>query len=648
MVSFSRRPFSVTGAIGSSGETFRMLGSRRKLNRFRYRVMVLLYLMMGCIIPYYVMKHAEEEQFYQQQALQQQQQNQLWEDRRYKEVLLRYGGSIRDRIRILRDKSRQIYGYSKLEDQVASDTATSIKIFKRKAFFEDLSGPESLLSPHEEITTGIIRINPPSDSSALKHNYTAPEIQRHLHHQNTRKMEVLQTLGAIYDKHHEQISLDRISSVSAYQARVTRAIEKAMTWVIQKIPPENIALETRILGTRIDTVQKTRRFRQLMTEALDSGQWVYEPDRDYPDFGGATAWSKKKQNERDRDVAIDRPPFPEAGKYHWEPFNATGGWHSNRILPEEFCRILGTRHILLIGDVIHWQLHDSIMYNMFDTPQICYGEMACHLGVGHPLCPLPNDVRLKFVRNDLHSPIRVSKDQPNEIKTQDPVEISWLKDLRSKDTIILGATHQTLSDRALQRLLTDTINRIRKTRPDALIIYRNNPVGHPDCPSKANGYNTDPVKRMRKQRELRKKSVLLRKLAKGAVLQQQQLLLLQQQEEQPPQALEPKIQPPISHNGTTFAALAKPFTENIPLAEMLHYPLNWAHYDRQNHIAKTIIEASGGIYWNVATMTNMRPDGHVGGQDCLSYKRPGPTDEWAVSLFNLFKTIEVAELNKSL
>ena len=67
----------------------------------------------------------------------------------------------------------------------------------------------------------------------------------------------------------------------------------------------------------------------------------------------------------------------------------------------------------------------------------------------------------------------------------------WLKDMRLKDTVILGATHQTLKDKAFERLLTDTIIKIRKARPEALIIYRNNPVGRPECPSKVNGLNAD-------------------------------------------------------------------------------------------------------------------------------------------------------------
>ncbi|KAG0371257.1 hypothetical protein BGX24_001775, partial [Mortierella sp. AD032] len=221
------------------------------------------------------------------------------------------------------------------------------------------------------------------------------------------------------------------------------------------------------------------------------------------------------------------------------------------------------------------------------------------------------------------------KFQLNETKTQDPVEMPWLKDMRLKDTVILGATHQTLKDKIFQRLLTDTINKIRKARPEALIIYRNNPVGHPECPSKNNGFNGNMAQREQKQKERQQ--------------EQEQEQRQQQQQKQQQRVLESRVKVPIPHDHSTFGAPARPFTKDIPTVEMLHYPLNWAHYDRQNQIAKAIVEASGGIYWNVATMTNMRPDGHVGGQDCLSYKRPGPTDEWAVSLFNLFKTIELVE-----
>ncbi|KAF9130167.1 hypothetical protein BGX30_013620 [Mortierella sp. GBA39] len=618
MVSLSGRPLSGPSSSGSSasataGGTFRMLGSGRKMSKFRFRVMILLYLAMGCIIPYYVMKQAEDEEIWQQASLKRQQVEQQTEE----DVSLRHGGGFRDRIRFFGNRGGGGGGQlEKVEDTKATtDGSADIKTYRRRAFFQDLSEMES-----ESLS-----------SVAVVGQEILPET---------------------YDKQNEQAQFHRIKGLKSYESRVKKAIVAAKAWVAKKMPPKDLVFESRIPGTRLDGVEKTRRFRELMSHGLDKGRWVYEPKRDYPDFGGATGWNKKKHGERDRDVAIDRPPFPKAGKYHWEPTTAmtggTGGWHATRLQPEEFCRILGPRHIVLVGDLIHWQLHDSIMYNMFDNPQACYGDLACHQGVGHPLCPLPNDVRLKFVRNDLLSSVRNLKGRRiNETKTQDPVEMPWLKDMRLKDTVILGATHQTLKDKIFQRLLTDTIVKIRKAKPEALIIYRNNPVGHPECPSKANGFNADRALRKQKQkdRRLELRQHVSRSQAKslaagaGPTTSEQQ----QQQQQQHQRVLETNIKAPVVHSSSTFGPPAKPFTKDIPANEVLHYPLNWAHYDRQNKIAKTIVEASGGIYWNVATMTNMRPDGHVGGQDCLSYKRPGPTDEWAVSLFNLFKTIEVVE-----
>ncbi|KAF9206393.1 hypothetical protein BGZ49_002539 [Haplosporangium sp. Z 27] len=441
-------------------------------------------------------------------------------------------------------------------------------------------------------------------------------LQHILQEQRTRHREIISSLNDLLHLHRQKSKLVKVNSPKSYLKLIRKVVQETRKWATEKLPQDFQFSETRIPGTGLDTPEKTRRFRQLMDKALNKGRWVYEPNKDYPNFGGAIAWSKKTKNEKDRDVAINRPPFPEAGKYRWEPagLNAkagaeTIGWHARMIQPHDFCRILGPRHIVLVGDLIHWQLHDSIMYNMFDTPQVCYGDLACHLGVGHPLCPLPNDVRLKFVRNDLLSPIRPNKSKLNETKTQDPVEMSWLRDMKLKDTIILGGTHQTMDDKTFRKRLTETVVKIRRARPDALIIYRNNPVGHPDCPSKANGFNGNKAN----QNNTKNTTSELAKKTK------------------------------LEHNRSTFSAKAQPFKKDIPIAEMLDYPLNWVHFDRQNQMAKEIVEATGGIYWNVATMTNMRPDGHVGGQDCLGYRRPGPTDEWAVSLYNLFKSIEMVE-----
>ncbi|KAG0365593.1 hypothetical protein BGX24_004047, partial [Mortierella sp. AD032] len=433
MVSLSGRPLSGTsphylhsggGSSGGSGSasaggTFRMLGSRRKMNKFRFRLLFLLYLAMGCIIPYYVMKQAEEEQFYQQIAKRRQQQEQLREDQLHEEYL-RHGGGFRDRIRLLRHGHggiRKMYGQEEEAERAAAEVVVATaaatndkndKVYKRKVFFQDLSAAtESPLSVQESLS-GLLRIQSSNTSSTLpstSNNNISPEVRHHLHQQQQRQKQAIETLAQLYDKQHEQAKFSLIKTLTTYETRVERAVEVAKNFIAKKMLPEYQVFEARIPGTLLDSVEKTRRFRELMSEALDRGRWVYEPERDYPDFGGATGWNKKKQGERDRDVAIDRAPFPEAGKYHWEPSlrllpaegapegvgtgvstttattGGVGGWHATRIQPEEFCRILGPRHIVLVGDLIHWQLHDSIMYNMFDNPQACYGDLACHLGV---------------------------------------------------------------------------------------------------------------------------------------------------------------------------------------------------------------------------------------------------------------------------
>ncbi|KAG0207741.1 hypothetical protein BGX28_001074 [Mortierella sp. GBA30] len=571
----------------------RILG-RRRMSKLRFRIVMLIYLAMGCIIPYYVMRHAEEELIHEQHRSQMQHQ--------------------------------YIAGGSQVPFDINNPRG-----YRRRAFFEDLFEVES---PSAELQSSTnmqhsfdptLLVSPPLRlATPVTGEALAAPAMRNL---SSQHQQIFDSLSFKYTKLRKVIRLNRVKNESDYQIKVQNAVALAHEYLLERMPEEIQFFDKQIPGTKIDTPTKTRRFRQLMDEALNKGKWLYEPQRDYPHFGGATDWNKK-HNERDRDLAIDRPPFPEAGKYRWVPAiqdtaesisveeGRVKGWQASRIEPEDFCRVLGPRHILLVGDYIHWQLHDSILYNMFDNPQACYGDLACYHGVGHPLCPLPDEVRLKFVRNDILSSTRPRISRLNETKTQDPVEMPWLRNMKLKDTVILGATHQNFKDRLFQRLLINTVAKIRRARPDALIIYRNNPVGHPECPSKTNGFNVGRDRRPQTQAGVIKRPVRtwtgVNKTA-------------------------------IPHNRTTFGAEAKPFDHDVPLAELLDYPLNWVHFDRQNQIAKTVIEASGGIYWNVATMTNMRPDGHVGGQDCLSYERPGPTDEWAVSLYNLFKTIEFVE-----
>ncbi|RUO96274.1 hypothetical protein BC936DRAFT_142286 [Jimgerdemannia flammicorona] len=95
---------------------------------------------------------------------------------------------------------------------------------------------------------------------------------------------------------------------------------------------------------------------------------------------------------------------------------------------------------------------------------------------------------------------------------------------------------------------------------------------------------------------------------------------------------------PVGHPGCNAPDLV-PLVHQPTESELQDLPYHWGEAKRQNAIAKEIIEAAGGVYIDVATMTNMRPDGHIGGQDCLRYCIPGPLDAWMLVLYNVFRML---------
>lgn len=74
-------------------------------------------------------------------------------------------------------------------------------------------------------------------------------------------------------------------------------------------------------------------------------------------------------------------------------------------------------------------------------------------------------------------------------------------------------------------------------------------------------------------------------------------------------------------------------------------PFGWSEYGRRNRLAQAIVEAAGGVYLDMATSLDQRPDGHVGGKDCLRYCMPGPLDSWALLLYNVFLALGAPPLS---
>jgi hypothetical protein len=80
----------------------------------------------------------------------------------------------------------------------------------------------------------------------------------------------------------------------------------------------------------------------------------------------------------------------------------------------------------------------------------------------------------------------------------------------------------------------------------------------------------------------------------------------------------------------------KPLTKPLSDEQLKSLPYGWSETKRRNAIAKAVVEAAGGVYVDLAAMVDMRPDGHVGGQDCSRYCIPGPLDATVQILYNVF------------
>ncbi|CAM6127977.1 unnamed protein product [Calypogeia fissa] len=62
---------------------------------------------------------------------------------------------------------------------------------------------------------------------------------------------------------------------------------------------------------------------------------------------------------------------------------------------------------------------------------------------------------------------------------------------------------------------------------------------------------------------------------------------------------------------------------------------HWTEFNRQNLLAKEIVEEFGYTYMDVYTMLSLRPEAHISETDCLHYCLPGPLDIAVEYLYNI-------------
>lgn len=64
---------------------------------------------------------------------------------------------------------------------------------------------------------------------------------------------------------------------------------------------------------------------------------------------------------------------------------------------------------------------------------------------------------------------------------------------------------------------------------------------------------------------------------------------------------------------------------------------HWSEFERQNALAKKIVEEYDYIYMDVDEMLSKRPDGHINEKDCLHYCIPGPLDSVIQLFYNILR-----------
>lgn len=70
-------------------------------------------------------------------------------------------------------------------------------------------------------------------------------------------------------------------------------------------------------------------------------------------------------------------PRPET-QYRWQ---SSGSQCEGKVLPkptpQQWCRVLNGRHILLVGDLVQYQLHELFLDSLREGPTVCFGELNC-------------------------------------------------------------------------------------------------------------------------------------------------------------------------------------------------------------------------------------------------------------------------------
>ena len=131
---------------------------------------------------------------------------------------------------------------------------------------------------------------------------------------------------------------------------------------------------TGIPGSIMDTPSKAKKFRSLV-DCWTTGTWVEDTTHyTMPHFQDPLYGSCDRKHKKSGGTSV-RPAVRYAWKSQCDMINVD---------TQHWCQVLRGRHLLLVGDLVQYQLHELFLDTLRDGPAICFGELNCK-GKAHQL-----------------------------------------------------------------------------------------------------------------------------------------------------------------------------------------------------------------------------------------------------------------------
>ncbi|CAG8546984.1 1637_t:CDS:2 [Funneliformis caledonium] len=356
--------------------------------------------------------------------------------------------------------------------------------------------------------------------------------------------------------------IDHESELKIRAQELELALKK--TRIMIKNNLKDYSFPSSIPGSNIKSREEILAFREKMECITTKGKWIFDDTpREILKHKQETLYGKcDKRLQSSFDLNKKNSSIEEiwentrnSVKYIWKPSPQCPLPNFTR---EDFCSLITGLKFLLVGDALSFQLHELLLDYFHDGPVQCYGQISCK---EHVLCrPSPPfedfsnlTSKMKYIRNDILSNRKVILlPEDHGIMELRNLELPWSPFSYHYNVVILNKGHHYQSDKIFRLTLINAIIKIRKNRPDTLIIFKSTTLGHQNC--------DDPD--------------------------------------------------------------LKPLATNYNINELKNLPYHWDEIHKQNMIAKEIVEAAGGVYWNLEHIMESRVDGHIGGRDCLRWCIP--------------------------